>query len=592
MDFKTLILIVFISFCSINPAVGKSLLKQYTPWWEKAGVDSENDPLVKRAEMIFSRVSAVADKRASRPPRLVVVKDPLKNWVVTLANGTIIIRYKTLEILFGDQPRKKGDANLAFIFGHELSHLTNDHFWHLEAVSRIKKYAAEKYQEPMMALFEETMGGYKSQKNIVDLRTKELEADEGGIVYMALAGYDPWQIVGRDGRTFFEYWMRETGRKAEGTQPKSKLSSHPDYEQRAVAIQTKLRSVTNSVELFHFGVRLYQIGEYQEARLILERFRKYFPGREVFNNIGLVYYQLALGKLAACDEGQAYRFMLSTQLDIKTRAVRSRRFKKSSCLKNRNFQRYLQESILNFEEARDRDLQYLPARINLSSAYLISERYSEAIIELDQALSLRPHNREALNNLAIVHFFKGRENQKDRYEESSRVLTQIITDHPEFPDPYYNLAAIHFAVNDLENALIYWKQFLERNPTGNYADVVKGRLGMRTKNRLEKQKRVGPKSSISLGRISKKDRSGWKRMTGFSEGYINRDIFQAGDHKIYAVDDNAVIVEQTAVNMSEAFVRKNGEPLRSIPNTVGKTLVYPSQAIDVREGLVTAIAFY
>ena len=51
--------------------------------------------------------------------------------------------------------------------------------------------------------------------------------------------------------------------------------------------------VVDELDLFHFGVRLAQLGRYEDAVRLLERFSHRFPGREVFNNLGFCYYELA-----------------------------------------------------------------------------------------------------------------------------------------------------------------------------------------------------------------------------------------------------------------------------------------------------------
>jgi hypothetical protein len=129
------------------------------------------------------------------------------------------------------------------------------------------------------------------------IRKQELQADSYGLIYMTMAGYDPKAIIDRDRTNFFENWVSKiTGKIAYSD------ATHPGPKERAEFLRVQLVSVVDALNYFSFGVRLYQLGRYSDAILLLEAFKEKFPSREVFSNIGLCHYQLAMRVLSNCDE--------------------------------------------------------------------------------------------------------------------------------------------------------------------------------------------------------------------------------------------------------------------------------------------------
>lgn len=55
-------------------------------------------------------------------------------------------------------------------------------------------------------------------------RLQESEADQLGLIFMAMAGYDPREAV--------DFWQRMDNQKGNGGTPPEFLSTHPSYETR------------------------------------------------------------------------------------------------------------------------------------------------------------------------------------------------------------------------------------------------------------------------------------------------------------------------------------------------------------------------
>ena len=188
-------------------------IKDHASWWiENMGVVTPSeDPLVTRAAEVFARVSAASDKSAKRIPRLIIIKAKGKPWSLALKDGSIILTHGALKFCYKDVQLEKGDSRLAFLLGHELAHLANDDFWHQVFFSYINENMQDNEIKGQMKMQLEGTGDIRpDDPNFSQfVRTKELRADSYGIIYMAMAGYDPLSIVNDDGTNFFEEWMAQ-----------------------------------------------------------------------------------------------------------------------------------------------------------------------------------------------------------------------------------------------------------------------------------------------------------------------------------------------------------------------------------------------
>ncbi len=420
-------------FIACAAAGAEDLSKDQQQWWiEHYGlIDAKTEPLVARAEKIFSRVGAAADKKSNRLPKLVVIGGKGDPYALTLRDGSVILTREGLNICYANTTLETGDSRLAFLIGHELSHIAKDDFWHVDAFTAVSSNKDDAKVRRILKSQLEKSGG-----SLDFVKTQELQADSYGIIYMTMAGYDPKAIIGPDGTNFFQYWVSQiTETLAYGD------AAHVSPEERAEFVRTELQSVIDALDRFSQGVHLYRDGNYQEAASSFQRFIEKYPGREVYNNLGSSQYQLAMKTLAECNELLPVYFTLpivldpnttaqklretlarksasylqndsnqtnlttSPALDSKTTAQKLRETLASEnavCFQNESYQTNLQAAIRSFEEAEKKDTAYLPARINLSTALIMSGDYVKAISVADETLKVGPNNPEALYNKAVA----------------------------------------------------------------------------------------------------------------------------------------------------------------------------------------------
>jgi len=134
----------------------------------------------------------------------------------------------------GILPLTKDDAGLAVVMGHEIAHAIADHG--NERMSQelaiqaagigLSVYMQQKPQETQ-AIFMSAFGVGSQMGVLAYSRQHELEADKLGLVFMAMAGYNPERAV--------SFWQEMS--KAGGSKPPEIMSTHPSDERRIAQIQ-------------------------------------------------------------------------------------------------------------------------------------------------------------------------------------------------------------------------------------------------------------------------------------------------------------------------------------------------------------------
>ncbi|MCP4111514.1 MAG: tetratricopeptide repeat protein [Desulfobacteraceae bacterium] len=571
---------VFIIFILIQPCYASSK-KDHAGWWIKEYGILENDKLVSGVHEIFNHVLDAADKRGSRFPKLLILREAGGPLALCLKDGTAILTQKALEICYSPLDKKVGDARAAFVIGHELAHLAKDDFWHMETLDALKKFGPDSGN----------ISSVISEKQDISLRkNKELQADAYGILYASMAGYDPKVIADTKEHNFFREWTnRISGKTAYGD------TTHPSPEQRIALLRLKIKAVINDIDLFDFGVRLYQLGRYEDALDFLETFNMKYPCREVFNNIGLAHFQTAMKVLAECNPKRAYRFKLATVLDIKSRA---KSFIPRTC-----DDAIFRNAVRYFERACEKDVLYLPARVNYSSAHIMEGNYSKAMAKIiDEALKLRKDDPDSLNNLGIALYLLGPLPyvKVDMFNDASDVLKDVIKKYPGYAGAYYNLARIQGERGRNAAARENWERYLELDADSIYAETARKELG--TGNSTVKAEKAGQSfhepSPVRLGRFNDKTK---KQLKGLARnvpklGRSYCEYFTGNGIRVLALDKVVEMVETTVrqkMKFSDIILRY-GKPRNTFhhkPSGI-TTCLYDNFVVDAQDGMVKKIIYF
>mgnify|MGYP006286026945 CR=1 FL=1 len=132
----------------------------------------------------------------------------------------------------GILPVAQNEAGLATVMGHEIAHVFADHGQERMSQGLLVQmggvaleYALQEKPEQTRSLFM-TSYGLGSQVGLLlpFSRLHESEADRLGLIFMAMAGYNPEEAVG--------FWQRMAEAKGDAAAPPEFLSTHPADETR------------------------------------------------------------------------------------------------------------------------------------------------------------------------------------------------------------------------------------------------------------------------------------------------------------------------------------------------------------------------
>jgi tetratricopeptide (TPR) repeat protein len=426
----------------------------------------ENDQQAKRAYEIFDRLIRAAGSRPGLVPRLFIAKTEPRNisLPISIPDGSIIISKRTLEICAKDPGLS--DDRLAFVLGHELAHLLKDDFWHMKFFSALKSAEKEKPSDAKLLSEIKEIVGATDQ-----VLAKELQADEFGIIYASMAGFNSNAIVTDENVNFFAEWLKAADPEYSESAPKD--PTHPTPEQRAQTVKTRLRQVMKNVEVFELGVALYRTGQFELAIPAFERFLTYFPSREVYNNLAACHHQLALKYLRHTKSGAGPLFKMSLTLDPQTRASGIVLRGKEDPVRLSSEQ--LQEAIDLYEKAISLDTTYLPSRNNLACALILRGREGDAykaVGILKDSIRIGPPESDTLNILGVAFYYA------ENPSKAKECFLEALRIDPADDSPLFNLGRLAFETGQQDECRQYWSRYLELDKSSHWAGVVRKLLNI------------------------------------------------------------------------------------------------------------------
>jgi serine/threonine protein kinase len=119
---------------------------------------------------------------------------------------------------------------------------------------------------------------------------------------------------------------------------------------------------------------------------------------------------------------------------------------------------FLDEAADEFEQTLKLNPYSANAHNNLGFIYKKQGLIEEAIKEFKEALKTKPHSVEALTNL--IEAFE----EKENFQEAAEVCRSLVRIKPNYIMGHYNLGKCLGATEDYEDALYYYKNFLDYAP--------------------------------------------------------------------------------------------------------------------------------
>ncbi len=267
-------------------------------YWMPLVVAETEDERVALAHEIFSVLLRTWDA-ARVEPSLHVVTSTAGPWAASLADGNVLLSREAIETCF-DIGGRNAIHLLAFVLAHELAHQRVNDLWH----RKFLRLVGDALARSSPALLEQVK---RDMPTGPDLEKKEWQADLDGLVMMASVGFDPAQVVGK--KDFFTAWVENVLHSP--CVADSTVALEPACQKaktRAQRARLQMQATVNNLALFDLAVQNYVAAKYAKAAHYFEAYARRFPGRAVFNNIGLSYMQQALDVMSGMIEsGQLSR---------------------------------------------------------------------------------------------------------------------------------------------------------------------------------------------------------------------------------------------------------------------------------------------
>jgi hypothetical protein len=268
------------------------------------------------------------------------------------------IDYERLEIVLEDKAYKTcleyGDAAIAFLLSHELTHYFEKHAWR-------NGFAADYADLPIG----------KSMKELQDQIANETQADYLGGFLAYSAGYGMFdkssEIIKR---LYTSYKIPEN------------IPGYPSLNDRIELAKRTTQKLQSLIEVFEMANLLTAVGKYSEAYHYYNYILLQYQSREIYNNLGVTSILNALQYFKQED----LKFRYVVELDLESPGARDT---ESSAIRDS----LLRQAIRNFDIAIGLDPDYAPAYLNKAAAFaLLGDTIRAQFYTEQEALNIAQRN--------------------------------------------------------------------------------------------------------------------------------------------------------------------------------------------------------
>lgn len=237
--------IISLSACFKNPITGRKGLnlvdagtmnllanEQYATFLKDHQIQN-NTAEGKMVQKVGERIASAVNKYLKENGRADLIKD--FNWQFNYVNGKEINAWcmpgGKVVVYSGIMPITQGEKGLAVIMGHEIAHAVAHHGSERMSQGLLQQLggvalavAIKDKPKQTQQLFNNAYGISSNLGAILPFSRKhETEADEMGLIFMAMAGYDPAEAV--------SFWQRMNAQSNSANMPEF-LSTHPSSTSR------------------------------------------------------------------------------------------------------------------------------------------------------------------------------------------------------------------------------------------------------------------------------------------------------------------------------------------------------------------------
>jgi cytochrome c-type biogenesis protein CcmH/NrfG len=128
--------------------------------------------------------------------------------------------------------------------------------------------------------------------------------------------------------------------------------------------------------------------------------------------------------------------------------------------------------IAAFEQRLQEDPNDVEALLGLATIYQNDGQLTVAAAYLEQVIVIDPSQKDVYMRLANIYL----NNDVLDYESAKTVLIKLTSLDPDNPDVYLKLGIAQRELGETEAAILAWQKYLQLDPNGDMADVVRGQI--------------------------------------------------------------------------------------------------------------------
>ena len=343
-----------------------------------------------------------------------------------------------IEAIYNETDAELGDARIAFVIGHELSHLATDDLFHHRA-------------------FVNNLNQINTQTAWLNSRPEEeIRADLKGYTLATIAGYRTDLLVGGN-NDFFQGWLSQFS--------PGNTTTHPDTETRRKYLSNGFQKILDNIPYYQFAITLAHFGQYKDSQYLLEDFLNQAETQDAFTNLGYVHLQRARAHMP---HHLAYKYWIPSLLEPASHLelVRDRTLFESNVISEQALE-HLQLAEQTLKTAIMMDENNLTNFINLAAVYLyMPDKIHRAYAAIEDARRTPLGSKQSVQDQleAIYQLIRVQDDldSGDRWPKARDSLVQLARS-PSPPDNLlYNLGRMLDDRGRDDTATLYWKQLYAR----------------------------------------------------------------------------------------------------------------------------------
>lgn len=348
----------------------------------------------KIVENVYKKVYAAMGQAQDRPKFLFDSKQASKiAYMMKDKDGKPIIGFEEKAFDVCEKFGTKRDEAIAYLLGHEISHHHLGHHWGSEFSSA---YSVNNLIAELKTI------------DKAEIKKFETQADERGGIYCYLAGYNV-QGISEDllRNLYIAYNITNS--------PK-----YPTLEERIQLAKERDSIVSTYIKVFETANYAMLLNEYEIAIDGYEYvIGKGFHSREVYNNLGVLYFLKAV-ELSDKDD---IKYIYPVEIDMESR------------LKDRGIKGFTDEvkdlfgkAQEKFEQATKFDNSYSTGYLNVACVHSILKQYEEAEFYISKAIKMAKieNKTNSIDNALLVRSIIQHQQQEGDKVEMKKTMDELI----------------------------------------------------------------------------------------------------------------------------------------------------------------------